>query len=171
MGLFSKKPNLLPSMEQNTNKKRESQPKKKLSATAKKRLWITLVNTIVIFALYYILIALIHSVFWIKVLMAAYVLIPAVLLIIYFVYNQGFVYKGVTPEMLPDTLSIEQKNAVLARAEARRQSSLWLLTFLIPFLVTLICEACILFIWEPYLKNLFGQLLFRFTFCLGTYSV
>ena len=33
-----------------------------------------------------------------------------------------------------------------------------ILTFLIPFLVTFIAESCVLFIWEPFLKDAFSKL-------------
>ena len=76
----------------------------------------------------------------------------------YVVYNKGFVYRNVTPEMLPDTLSDAQKTAILEEAEKRRTRSGWILTFLIPFLVTFIAESCVLFIWEPFLKDAFSKL-------------
>ncbi len=154
MGLFHKKSGLLPGME-STKPQRQKKP---MSPAAKKRLLLTLVNTIVVFVLYYTLVALIHSSTGIKILMTVYATCLAGLLIAYVVYNKGFVYRNVTPEMLPDTLSDAQKTAILEEAEKRRTRSGWILTFLIPFLVTFIAESCVLFIWELFLKDAFSKL-------------
>ena len=154
MGLFHKKSGLLPGTE-STKPQRQKKP---MSPAAKKRLLLTLVNTIVVFVLYYTLVALIHSSTGIKILMTVYATCLAGLLIAYVVYNRGFVYRNVTPEMLPDTLSDAQKTAILEEAEKRRTRSGWILTFLIPFLVTFIAESCVLFIWEPFLKDAFSKL-------------
>lgn len=116
MGLFHKKSGLLPGTE-STKPQRQKKP---MSPAAKKRLLLTLVNTIVVFVLYYTLVALIHSSTGIKILMTVYATCLAGLLIAYVVYNKGFVYRNVTPEMLPDTLSDAQKTAILEEADTFR---------------------------------------------------
>lgn len=154
MGLFHKKSELLPGAEAPTPKRQ----KKPISPATQKRLLLTLINTIIVFVLYYALVALIRSSTGIKILMTVYASCLAGLSIAYVVYNKGFVYRHVTPEMLPDTLSDAQKAAILEQAEKRHARSGWILTLLIPFLVTFIAESCVLFVWEPFLKNAFDKL-------------
>ena len=80
--------------------------------------------------------------------------IAAVLVVIYALYNRGFVYRNVTPDMLPDTMSYEQKTAVLDEAKQRMDKSRWMLTLILPFLVAFMLDALYLFV----LSDLFTTL-------------
>ena len=83
-----------------------------------------------------------------------YVGLVAVLLIVYVVYNRGFVLKGATPEMLPDELSPVQKQVMLDAAAARLRDSRWMLTVIIPLVLTLFLDAMYLFFLEDLLISL-----------------
>jgi flagellar basal body-associated protein FliL len=63
----------------------------------------------------------------------------------YLLYNRGFSGKGVTPDMLPDTMSIEEKNAFIEKSAARAQKSKWVLTVLFPIIITLAVDMIYLF--------------------------
>ncbi|MBO5904451.1 MAG: hypothetical protein J6Q64_03645, partial [Clostridia bacterium] len=49
-------------------------------------------------------------------MMYVYVGLSAVLFIIYMIYNRGFVLRGATPDMLPDTMSPVEKQAAFDEA-------------------------------------------------------
>ena len=83
-----------------------------------------------------------------------YMGISAVLILIYVIYNKGFVYKDATPEMLPNTMTPEQKETVLGEAKARLRKSRWMLTLIIPFVLAFMLDALYLFI----LSDLFTAL-------------
>ncbi len=83
-----------------------------------------------------------------------YIAAGAVLGLGYVIYNKGFSGKGVTPEMLPDTMSPEEKQAFINDSIRRQKTSEWVLLLLIPILVTLAADMIYLFIF-PTLEGLF----------------
>ena len=83
-----------------------------------------------------------------------YMGISAVPSAIFVIYNKGFVYKDATPEMLPNTMTPEQKAAVLDEAKARLRKSRWMLTLILPFVLAFMLDALYLFI----LSDLFATL-------------
>lgn len=83
-----------------------------------------------------------------------YVGLIAVLLVIYVVYNRGFVLKNATPQMLSDELSPTEKQAMLDEAARRLRDSRWLLTIIIPLVLTLLIDAIYLFFLEDVLISL-----------------
>jgi len=66
-----------------------------------------------------------------------YLIVGAILGIVYVIYNRGFSAKGVTPEMLPDTMSYEEKLAFIENGKQRLKRSRWMLTLILPIIVTL----------------------------------
>ena len=92
---------------------------------------------------------------WAKPVMIIYMVIPAGLLIAYLIYNRGFVYKDVTPDMLPAEWSAEQKSAILEDSRTRVERSKWLLAVLIPFVLVLLADALYLYVWCDFLKPYF----------------
>ncbi len=72
----------------------------------------------------------------------------------YFFYNRAFSRKNVTVEMLPDSWSKEQKEAYIQDGKERMQKSKWMLSVIIPLLVTIAVDAIYLFTW-PMVENLF----------------
>ena len=126
-------------------------PKKEISAEAKKRFWLVIIMTIVLFAIYYG-----SPVFLPElelVVMVIYMVAFAGLLISYFIYNRGFVNKDVTEDMLPDTWSQEKKTAFLEGERMRTEKSRWMLVLIIPFAMVFMAEALYLFVWEGWLGN------------------
>ncbi len=85
----------------------------------------------------------------------AYMVILGGFLIAYVAYNRAFSRKGITPDMLPDSWSQEQKQNYIDDGERRIKRSRWMLAVIIPFLVTFIADALYLFIWNGLLANLF----------------
>ena len=84
-----------------------------------------------------------------------YMGISAVLILIYVIYNKGFVYKDATPEMLPNTMTPEQKETVLGEAKARLRKSRWMLTVLVPIILTFMADIIYLFL-IPMITEIFS---------------
>ena len=83
-------------------------------------------------------------------MMYVYVGLSAVLFIIYMIYNRGFVLRGATPDMLPDTMSPVEKQAAFDEAARRMRASRWMLTLIIPLVVCILIDM----IWLFFLENL-----------------
>lgn len=90
-----------------------------------------------------------------QVAMVIYMVIPAGLLIAYFIYNRGFVYKDVTPDMMQNDWSEEKKQALLDSCRVRAERSKWMLALMIPFVLVLMADALYLYVWCDYLAPLF----------------
>lgn len=138
--------------------KRGLEMPKTMDRETKRRLWTTVVLTLILFVLWYGCIAvgeakrmdvLVYGV------MVAYFLVFAVLLISYLVYNRGFVNKDVTEEMLPSDWSEEKKQAFLTAQKTRAEKSRWMLTVIIPFVIVFFCETLYLFVWDGFLADFF----------------
>lgn len=115
------------------------------------RLLLTLVgNTVVIFAVYRITIGF----DWFPVVLGIYLAATAGLAIGYTVYNRGFSRRGITADMLPDTMSAEQKCEFVADGERRMKRSRWMLTLLIPLILTFTFDLLELFVFD-YFTGLF----------------
>ena len=85
----------------------------------------------------------------------AYWIVFAGFLIGYVAYNRAFTRKGITPEMLPDSWSDEQKQEYIADGARRQERSKWMLSVIIPLLVTIAADAIYLFTW-PMIQSLFN---------------
>lgn len=88
----------------------------------------------------------------------SYMAIFGVSLVVYIIYNRAFTRKGITIEMLPDIWSAEKKVAYILDGEEKLKRSQWLMYIIIPFLVPIGADALILFLWDPYLKDVFSSL-------------
>lgn len=84
-----------------------------------------------------------------------YLGITAVAVLAYVIYNRGFSRHGITPEMLPDTMSAVEKVEFLTSRDRRIQKSKWLLTIIIPCLFTFGIDSMVLFV-IPYFERLFS---------------
>lgn len=118
------------------------------------RIWLLLLaeitGTIVAFALYRLAANLfLDFVFWV------YVVITTVLALSYIIYNRGLSRRGVTVEMLPDTMSAAEKEEFIADAERRMKNSKWILALLIPFIFTFLFDAVELFLLDGF-RELIG---------------
>lgn len=81
-----------------------------------------------------------------RFVMWGYMIALAALVIAYIIYNKGMYLKGVTEDMLPDTMSLEEKRALIDGAKLRLKRSRWMLVFIIGFVVTFAVEAMLLFV-------------------------
>ena len=116
------------------------------------KLLLTLVvNTAVVFSIYRV--AMNYS--WFKIVLGIYLFAAAGLAIGYTLYNRGFSRRGVTADMLPDTMSAEQKCEFIADGELRMKKSKWMLTLLIPLLLTFTYDLLELFVFS-YFESLFS---------------
>lgn len=130
----------------NPSGKPSGEPGKKLNW---KLLLILTANTAVIFGLYRFLIKTPASLYIFFFYLAA-----ATLLILgYVIYNRGFSRSGITPEMLPEEMSEDEKREFIADAGRRGRKSRWMLTLIIPMLFTFAYEVFELFLLD-YLKEL-----------------
>lgn len=84
-----------------------------------------------------------------------YIAVGVVMGFAYVIYNRGFSGKGVTPEMLPNTMSASEKQAFIEDSKERMKKSEWMLTILLPVLVALALDVMYLFCF-PYLEGLFS---------------
>lgn len=83
-----------------------------------------------------------------------YVGAGAVLALVYVIYNRGFVWKNATEETLPDSMTLEEKRALLEDSRTRASRSEWMLTLILPMIVTLLLDYAYLFLL-PHVEELF----------------
>ena len=116
---------------------------------AKKLALHLLINSIVLIVLYF-MIAKVFPYVWVIYLAAG-----AGLGFYYVIYNKGFSGKGVTPDMLPTTMSLAEKEAFIEDSRVRLKNSRWVLTILIPILLTFMLDMMYLFL-SPYVEAIFS---------------
>ena len=73
------------------------------------------------------------------------------LILAYFIYNRAFTGRGVTYEMLPDTMSDAEKKAYLADVAGREKKSRWMLMAAYPLIITLMIDLFKLFVIDRFL--------------------
>ena len=132
-------PNLPPMPWSGRVPKQPQDPEKQ--ARARKLMLLLFANTIALVMLYF---GLLYVGF--DEIFIIYTVLAAVLALGYVVYNRGFVYKDATPEMLPDTLTPEQKQEILDGAAARDKRSRWLLTLLLPLVISVLLDVLFTFV-------------------------
>lgn len=131
--------------------------KKPIDRETKRRLWITMGLTALLFVVWFGGISLaevLNLPALLYVILAVYCVALAVLLVIYLCYNRAFVNKDVTVDMLPAEWDDEKKRAFVEDTRARAQKSRWMLMLIIPFVIVFMCEALYLFVWDGYLADL-----------------
>ncbi len=87
------------------------------------------------------------------VLLIAYMIIFAVLTLGYVIYNRGFSRNGVTADMLPDSMSAEEKNDFISDAVDRKSRSKWVLALIFAFIFTFGIDLLLLFIKDNILSR------------------
>ncbi len=103
-----------------------------------------------VFALYRILITFEYVepvIFWV------YLVGLTVLVATYILYNRGMMGKKITPDMLSDEMSHEQKEAFIEECDRRRKNSSWMLMFILAFIFTFAFDLLELFVL-PWLDNI-----------------
>ncbi|MGI6166654.1 MAG: hypothetical protein ACOYIA_00745 [Eubacteriales bacterium] len=109
-----------------------------------KLLLILILNTTVIFGFYRFAITQKYYFY----VMWAYMAATSALAIGYVVYNRGFSRRGETKDMLPDTMTDEEKQAFIDDGERRMEKSKWMLTLLFPFIFTFTFDVLELFVGD-----------------------
>lgn len=64
----------------------------------------------------------------------------------YVIYNRGFNTHKKTADMLPDTIPLAEREALIAEGRRREKRSAWALYLLFPIIVTFLIDMVILFI-------------------------
>ena len=140
--------------------------KRVLNSTERKRAYMLIVNSVIFLFVYFgtmetkidIIPAGVITPYPItlgQIVYIVYWLAFAVFLITYIIYNRGFRTKGITAEMLPENWTAEQKEEYIAEGKKRLEESSWMLSVLIPLLVTIAVDAIYLFTW-PMVQSLFN---------------
>jgi len=68
----------------------------------------------------------------------------------YLIYNRFLYRKNLTAEDLPDTMSLEEKEAFLADGKERLQKSKWVMLIILPLVITFLVDAVELFLIDPF---------------------
>ena len=89
-------------------------------------------------------------------IMVAYMVAFGGLLAAYIIYNRAFSRKNITPDMLPDHWSADEKQNFIRDGEERMKKSQWMLMIIVPLLVTFAAEAMYLFVWEGLIAPMLG---------------
>ena len=144
----------------------DKRPEKRvLDGNARRQMYLLIVNSLLLLFLYFgsmsIRTVVIpagvlteYPIFFGQVVYVAYWVAFTAFLMAYLIYNRGFNRKGITVDMLPDSWSQEQKEEYVADGKRRMERSKWMLSVLIPLLVTIAADAIYLFTW-PMIQNLF----------------
>lgn len=106
-------------------------------------------NTVIFFAVYSYLVtlpSLAIPTLWV------YFGLTAAFCLAYIIYNRGFSRMNVTVEMLPNSMSLEEKQAFIDEAKTRLEKSKWMLTIIFPLLMTFIIDILNMYIIEPMLE-------------------
>ena len=109
-----------------------------------------LLNSAILITLYFVISEMLKFPY----IMFIYLAAGAALGLYYVIYNRGFVGKNATPDMLPNTMTLAEKQAFLQDAKDRLHRSRWVLTILIPIILTFFVEVILLFLL-PQLKEFF----------------
>lgn len=114
----------------------------------KKLLILLIVNCVVFIGLYRLLISTAFTFTVQKVVVLTYMIAAAVLILLYVIYNRGFSGRGVTPEMLPDTMTEKEKDDYIADSLMREKKSKWMLTFIVPLVFALLIDLLDMFVLQ-----------------------
>ncbi len=88
-----------------------------------------------------------------------YAVAGAAFLFTYVIYNRAFTRDNVTPEMLPDTMSEEQKQAFIQSGADRKRKSKWMIIVLFALFTPLAIDFLILTAIPTLFGGIWGQYL------------
>ena len=114
-------------------------------------LGILILSCILTFAVYRILLDVIY-----EYALIAYMVILAGFLFAFLLYNRGMSRKGVSPDMLPDSWSMEQKEAFIQDGKERLRRSKWMLIVILAFTFTLAADFIELY-FLPMIQGWFSK--------------
>ncbi len=131
----------------------------KMSAADKKLIYGNILRTLCLIAVtmcVFCLYRFLPSVISPKLVLISYMSIATATILAYVIYNRGFSRKGLTPEMLPDTMSAEQKEEFIEDGKRRLRKSRPLLIVVVAFAFTFLVDVIELF-GIPFIKDIFGK--------------
>lgn len=126
--------------------------RKPVSPEAKRQVYMLVINSILLIVVYFGAMGIEQPIIS-TVVTVAYWVIFAAFLVAYIVYNRAFTRKNITVDMLPDTMTYEEKEEYVADGKRRLEKSKWMLSVIIPLLVTIALDAIYLFTW-PIVQSL-----------------
>lgn len=115
-------------------------PKFNVNPKAARRMLILFANTLGFATLYYVLPVL--GFFYMP---HVYLIGGGALSLWYILYNRGFSLKGKTPDMLSDTLSLEERQELIRASEEHFEKTRWVLLILLPLLLVFLIDTIYLF--------------------------
>lgn len=130
--------------------------KKTVSTQAKLHLVMLIVNTILFFVFYRVLLNLSttpDTAYISYLVMIGYAVLLVGFTLGYLIYNRFLYRKGLTKEDLNPEWTEEQKEAFLADGAARLEKSKWMMVIILPLVLTFLFDAIDLFIVEGILKK------------------
>ena len=143
------------SMAPKRNKNNLPSQKKELSPKTRQLAISVVINSVILRFVYYGAMAL--NVPIISMIVTwGYMLVFGGFLVAYVAYNRAFTRREITPDMLPDDWPLEKKQEYINSGKIRMEKSRWMLSVIIPFLVTFMAEALYLFVWTGWLENFFN---------------
>ena len=83
-----------------------------------------------------------------KFAVIAYVAVASILIVAYFIVNRAFTGNGMTYEMLPDTMTHQEKEEYLADVIERERKSRPMLMVIFPVIITLLVDLFRLFVLD-----------------------
>ncbi|MBO7310684.1 MAG: hypothetical protein J6U86_04755 [Clostridia bacterium] len=135
--------------------KAENQQKKaidkKLLCKNLLKLFILIAVTLTVYVIYSVFVEM-----YFYPVMITYTVLASVSILTYVIYNRGFSRKGITPEMLPDTMSDEEKAEFIEDGNRRLKRSRPLLVISFAFIFTFAMDIFILYT-IPFFAGLFGR--------------
>ena len=109
-----------------------------------------IINTILFFGVYSVLVrqskGIMMATLW------TYFALTIIFSFSYIIYNRGFSRMSVTPEMLPASMSPEEKEEFIENGKVRLEKSKWMLLIIFPLLMTFILDVVGIFILEPIIE-------------------
>ena len=113
-----------------------------------KWLALLLVGNSILFSVAYFALATVFPIY------IPYLAVGAVMTFIFVIYNRGFVGKGLTPDKMSDTMSLEEKQKFIDDCAARMHRSRWMITIIFPIALAFCLDMMYLFLL-PMLEGLF----------------
>ena len=108
-----------------------------------------IINTVFFFGIYYYLV---NETDYMMPTLWVYFTLTAGFCFAYVIYNRGFSRMNLTPDMLPASMSAEEKAAYIENGKERLEKSKWMLTVIFPLLMTFILDVFMIFILDPMLE-------------------
>ena len=129
--------------------------RKPLNKEALRYLLILLLNTILFFAVYRVLLyyaEMTQETFGSFVVMVIYMTLILGFVLGYLIYNRFLYRKGVTRDELPLEWTDEQKDAFIEDGERRLKRSKWMMLIIFPLIFTFLIDAIDLFILDTFFR-------------------